>query len=44
MYGDVWNCRQCEKLIEKLSMEQWKLSLMSNGEDLGEVNVKRGIF
>ena len=27
----------------KMSMEQWKLSLMSNGEDLGEVNVKRDI-
>ena len=26
------------------SMEQWKLSLTSNGEDLGEVHVKRGIF
>ena len=25
-------------------MEQWKLSLTSNGEDLGEVHVKRGIF
>ena len=29
--------------LEK-SMEQWKLSLTSNGEDLGEVDVKRGIF
>ena len=25
-------------------MEQWKLSLTSNGKDLGEVDVKRGIF
>ena len=25
-------------------MEQWKLSLTSNGEDLGDVDVKRGIF
>ena len=25
-------------------MEQWKLSLTRNGEDLGEVDVKRGIF
>ena len=25
-------------------MEQWKLSLTSNGENLGEVDVKRGIF
>ena len=31
------------KFLEK-SMEQWKLSLMFNGEDLGEVDVKRGIF
>ena len=29
--------------LEK-SMEQWKLSLTSNGEDLGEVDMKRGIF
>ena len=29
--------------LEK-SMEQWKLSLTSNGEDLGEFDVKRGIF
>ena len=26
------------------SMEQWKLSMTSNGEDLGEVEVKRGTF
>ena len=26
------------------SMGQWKLSLTSNGEDLGDVDVKRGIF
>ena len=25
-------------------MEQWKLSLTSSGEDLGEVDVMRGIF
>ena len=29
--------------LEK-SMEQWKLFLMSNGENLDEVDVKRGIF
>ena len=29
--------------LEK-SMKQWKLSLTSNGEDLGEVAVKREIF
>ena len=26
------------------SMQQWRLLLTANGEDLGEVNVKRGIF
>ena len=25
-------------------MQQWRLSLTANGEDLGEVNAKRGIF
>ena len=25
-------------------MQQWRLPLTANGEDLGEVNVKRGIF
>ena len=30
-------------ILEK-SMEQWKLSLKSNGEDLGRVNVKRRIL
>ena len=40
MFGIAENVRN---LLEK-SMEQWKLSLTSNGEDLGEVNVKRGIF
>ena len=29
--------------LEK-SMEQWKLFLMSTGENLDEVDVKRGIF
>ena len=42
--GDVWNCRECEKLVENEYGEQWKLLLASNGEDLEEVNVKSGIF
>ena len=29
--------------LEK-SIKQWKLSLRSNGEDIGEVHVKREIF
>ena len=29
--------------LEK-SMEQWKLLMTSNGEDLEELDVKRGIF
>ena len=40
MFGIAENVRN---LLEK-SMEQWKLSLTSNDEDLGDVNVKRGIF
>ena len=28
----------------QMSMQQWRLLLMANTEDLGEVNVKRGIF
>ena len=39
MFGIGDNVRN----LLKMSMEQWKLSLMSNGEDLGEVNVKRDI-
>ena len=40
LFGIADNMRN---FLEK-SMEQWKLSLTSNGEDIGEVNVKRGIF
>ena len=40
MFGIAENVRN----LLKKSMEQWKLSLMSDGEDLGEVNVKRAIF
>lgn len=39
MFGIGDNVRD----LLKMSMKQWKLSLMSNGEDLGEVNVKRDI-
>ena len=40
LFGIADNMRN---FLEK-SMEQWKLSLTSNGEDIWEVNVKRGIF
>ena len=40
LFGMADNVRN---FLEK-SMEQWKLSLTSNDEDLGEVDVKRGIF
>ena len=40
LFGIADNVRN---FLEK-SMEQWKLSLASNGEDLGEVDVKRRIF
>ena len=40
LFGMADNVRN---FLEK-SMEQWKLSLTSNDEDLGEIDVKRGIF
>ena len=40
MFGIAENLRT---FLQK-SMKQWRLSLTTNGEDLGEVNVKRGIF
>ena len=40
MFGIAQNLRT---FLQK-SMQQWRLSLTANGEDLGEVNVKRGIF
>ena len=40
MFGTAENLRT---FLQK-SMQQWRLSLMTNGEYLGEVNVKRGIF
>ena len=40
MFGIAENLRM---FLQK-SMEQWRLSLTENGEDLGKVNVKRGIF
>ena len=40
MFGMAKNLRT---FLQK-SMQQWRLSLMANGEDLGGVNVKRGIF
>ena len=30
--------------VFKRSIQQWSLSLIANGEDLGEVNGKRAIF
>ena len=40
MFGIAENLRT---VLQK-SMQQWRLLLTTNGEDLGEVNVKRGIF
>ena len=40
MFGTAENLRT---FLQK-SMQQWRLSLTANGEDLGEVNMKRGIF
>ena len=40
MFGIAENLRT---FLQKI-MQQWRLSLTANGEDLGEVNVKRRIF
>ena len=40
MFGIAENLRT---FLQK-SMQQWRLLLTANGEDLGEVNVKRGIL
>ena len=40
MFGIAENLRT---FLQK-NMQQWRLSLTTNGEDMGEVNVKRGIF
>ena len=40
MFGIAENLRT---FLQK-SMQQWRLSLTANGEDLAEVNVKMGIF
>ena len=40
MFGIAENLRT---FLQK-SMQQWRLSLTAYGEDLGEVNGKRGIF
>ena len=43
MHGNVWKAESLRTFLQK-SMQQWRLSLTANGEDLGEVNVKMGIF
>ena len=46
----VNECMEMFRIAENLrtflqkSMQQWRLSLTANGEDLGKVNVKRGYF
>ena len=40
MFGIAGNVRE----FLQRSMVQWKLSLTSNGEEHGDVDVKRGIF
>ena len=46
----VNECMEMFEIAENLrsflqkSMQQWRLSLTANGEGLGELNVKRGIF
>ena len=40
MFGIAENLRT---FLQK-SMQQWRLLLTANGKDLGEANLKRGIF
>ena len=40
MFGKAENLRT---FLQKI-MQQWRLSFMANGQDLGEINMKRGIF
>ena len=40
MFGIAENLRK----FLQMSMQQWRMPLTENGEDLGEINVKRGIF
>ena len=46
----VNECTEMFRIAENLrnflqkSMQQWRLSLTANGEDLGQVNMKWGIF
>ena len=43
-YMEMFGIAESLRPFLQKSMQQWRLSLMAKGEDLGEVNVKRGIF
>ena len=43
-YMDMFRIAESLRTFLQKSMQQWRLSLTANGEDLGEVNVTRGIF
>ena len=41
---EIFGIAEKLRTLWQKSMQQWRLSLTANGEDLGEVNVKRRIF
>ena len=41
---EIFGIAENLKTFLQKSMQQWRLSLTANGEDLGEVKFKRGIF
>ena len=43
-YMDMFGIAENLRMFLQKSMQQWRLSLTANGEDLAEVNVKMGIF
>ena len=43
-YMEIFGIAENLKTFLQKSMQQWRLSLTANGEDLGEVKFKRGIF
>ena len=43
-YMEIFGIAENVKMFLQKSMQQWRLSLTANGEDLGEVKFKRGIF
>ena len=41
---EIFGMTENLRTVFQKSMQQWRLSLIANGEDLGEVNMKTEIF